>query len=489
MNILAFDLGASGGKIFLTTIQDGNATIQDIHRFDNVAHPINDGLYWDIISIYKEMNIGIKKAIKLTNDNIDSFAIDSYCNDFGIISPNGDLLTPVRCYRDKRTAKNQEKIYSKLSPQELYKLSGNQTALFNTLMQLASIHEEGQSYFFNKGNKLLLIPDLLIYFMTGKIICEYTLASVSQMFDFRNHDWNQTILDAYHIPRELFGDITEPGVVIGQTSDRYNKFMHTKGFSVSIVCEHDTASAYLSSPVKEDAVLVSCGTWALIGRESQDPVITDQSYEYNIANEGSIRGHHRLLKNVMSSWFIQESKKYYKDHGQDYSFEELGDLAAAAEPFQFFIDPDEDAFYIPGDIPVKIQNSCMRRYGKQPESVGAIIRCIYESLGMKFRQIIGQLDEVASTPAKIINMMGGGSKAAMLCQCVSSACNLPVVAGPDEATAIGNVQLQLMAIQAAKTLEDAKELMSTSFTTQKYLPQNAQKWDLEYKKFLLQLGQ
>ena len=236
MNILAFDLGASGGKLFLAKIDGDNVSIENIHRFDNVSYSANGALFWDIINIYKEMNVGIKKAIEMTDDQIDSFAIDSFSNDFGLIDKNGQLLTQVRCYRDERTARHADKIYSKLSKEKLYELSGNQNALFNTYLQLGAMREDGHGFLLDNAYKLLFIPDLLINFLTGKTISEYTISSVSQLYDFKKDDWCQEILDSYDIPRELFGTLTKPGTLLGNTQESYNEMMGTKGFPVSVVC-------------------------------------------------------------------------------------------------------------------------------------------------------------------------------------------------------------------------------------------------------------
>ncbi len=484
MNILAFDLGASGGKLFLATIDDDNISIQEIHRFENVSCSMNGALFWDIINIYKEMNTGIKKAIELTGDQIDSFAIDSFSNDFGLIDKNGTLLTPVRCYRDKRTERHVDHIYSKLSKEQLYNLSGNQNALFNTLMQLAAMREEGHGFILDNAYKMLFIPDLLIYFLTGKTISEYTISSVSQMYDFKKDDWCQEILDTYNIPRRIFGRLTKPGTLLGGTQESYNRMMETRGFPVSIVCEHDTDSAYLSSPLTTDCALASCGTWALIGTELEHSIITPEGYAANLANEGGYPGHHRLLRNVMGSWFIQETRRYYKEHGKDYSFGELGNMAEDSEPFRFLIDPDDKRFYDPGNIPVKIQNYCLEHYGSQPETVGGIVRCIYESLAMKFRWTIEQLEKASGKSLPVINMMGGGSKAGILCQFVANASNKKVIAGPEEATAIGNITVQLIAIKAASSLDEAKAMMAPAFRTKEYLPQHADEWEQQYQKFL-----
>ena len=471
MNILAFDLGASGGKLFLATIDGERVSIQDIHRFENVSCSMNGALFWDIIAIYKEMNVGIKKAIALTGDQIDSFAIDSFSNDFGFIDKHGTLLTPVRCYRDKRTERHADKI-------------GNQNALFNTLMQLAAMREDGHGFILDNAYKMLFIPDLLIYFLTGRAISEYTLSSVSQMYDFHKDDWCQEILDTYNIPRRLFGRLTKPGTLLGGTQESYNRMLETRGFPVSVVCEHDTASAYLSSPLTTDCALASCGTWALIGTELEHCVITPEGYAANLANEGGYPGHHRLLRNVMGSWFIQETRRYYREHGKDYSFSELGDMAEASEPFRYLFDPDDTMFYDPGNIPVKIQNYCMEHYHSRPETTGEIVRSIYESLAMKFRWTVEQLERASGKILPVINMMGGGSKAGILCQFVANASGKKVIAGPEEATAIGNITVQLIAVGAASTLEEAKMMMAPAVQTKEYLPAHADEWNVQYQRFL-----
>ena len=484
MNILAFDLGASGGKLFLATIDGERVSIQDIHRFENVSCSMNGALFWDIIAIYKEMNVGIKKAIALTGDQIDSFAIDSFSNDFGFIDKHGTLLTPVRCYRDKRTERHADKIYGKLSREQLYSLSGNQNALFNTLMQLAAMREDGHGFILDNAYKMLFIPDLLIYFLTGRAISEYTLSSVSQMYDFHKDDWCQEILDTYNIPRRLFGRLTKPGTLLGGTQESYNRMLETRGFPVSVVCEHDTASAYLSSPLTTDCALASCGTWALIGTELEHCVITPEGYAANLANEGGYPGHHRLLRNVMGSWFIQETRRYYREHGKDYSFSELGDMAEASEPFRYLFDPDDTMFYDPGNIPVKIQNYCMEHYHSRPETTGEIVRSIYESLAMMFRWTVEQLERASGKILPVINMMGGGSKAGILCQFVANASGKKVIAGPEEATAIGNITVQLIAVGAASTLEEAKMMMAPAVQTKEYLPAHADEWNVQYQRFL-----
>ena len=487
MNLLAFDLGASSGKLFLAELSDGKVSFQEIHRFENSAYSISGGLYWDIIYLYQQMNEGIQKAIDLTGDRIDSFGIDSFSNDFGFVDSNGALLSPVRCYRDKRTERFKKQIYEKMSKEQLHACSGNQNALFNTLMQLAAMKEAGQDMMFEHGHKMLFIPDLLIYFLTGKTNAEYTISSVSQMFSFRKDNWSEEILSAYQLPREMFGELIKPGTVVGNTHSSYNKQMKTRGFPVVAVCEHDTASAYLASCCRTDCALISSGTWALVGTEIDRPIITEETCRYNFANEGGYN-RYRLLRNVMGSWLIQEVKKYYRSQGHDYSYDELDQLAQCAPAFRYFIDVDDELFFQPGNIPEKIGAYCISRYHSRPETVGAIVRCIYESLAMKYRWVIEKLEHIVQKPLPVINILGGGSKAEMMCQFTANACKKNVLSGPAEASAIGNISVQLLALHAVSSIDQATELMQNTYKIKTYSPADVERWETEYKNYLKQFG-
>ena len=483
MNILSFDLGASGGKLFLASVTEEGCSLREVHRFENVPHEMGDSLYWDIYRIYEEMNTGIRKAIEETGDRIDSFAIDSFSNDFALIGQNGQLLSPVHCYRDPRTVRCKEAIYGRMSGEKLYSLSGNQLALFNTYMQLGAICEEGNRFLLDQARRLLFIPDFLIYLLTGEEISEYTISSVSQMFDFSAGGWSDEILSSYQIPRSLFGRLTQPGTVVGATSPEYNRKMGTRGFKVIAVCEHDTASAFLSSPLLPDCALISCGTWCLIGTETPGCVITPEGFAANLANEGGFEGHHRLLRNVMGTWLLQESRRYYRQRGQEYSFGDIEKLALSAEPFTCFFDPDADCFFQPGNVPEKIRALCASAGLPVSETPAAVFRCIYESLAMKFRWVIGKLEEVSGKPLPVINIVGGGVKASLLCQFAANACGRTVIAGPSEATAIGNLEVQLLGLGGAATIEEAREKMKDLYHTTTYTPQDTDRWDAQYRLF------
>lgn len=482
MNIIAFDLGGSGGKLFLGSYDKGRLSFQLLHRFEHSAIEIKGHLYWNLLQIYHELCTGITKAVNITSDDICSLGIDSFCNDYALVSHDGELLSQMHSYRDKRTLQFRSRLYDIVSPEQLYHINGNQNAPFNTLMQLGAMMLNGQGTFLS-GNKLLFLPDLLIYFLSGKAMTEYTLASVSQMFDYSTQNWSNDILEKYNIPGSLFASIVMPGTINCCTSGESNQLFHSKGFDITTVCEHDTASAFLASVQQKDCAIISCGTWALIGTETAAPVITDYGYRYNIANEGGYTGHHRILKNVMGTWLIQELRADYQTHGQSYTYAEMEQAAFSENAFQYFIDVDDEIFYTPGDMIGKITAYCKRHYGSFPDTLGKLVRCVYESLAMKYRWNLEKLHCLTKKTFKTINILGGGSKSSLMCQFTSNVTGLPVTAGPVEATALGNMIVQLTAQKQISGIEEGRRLIKDSCETFEYIPQDIETWSIKYQKF------
>lgn len=485
MYYIAFDLGGSGGKLFLSQYNGDKLELQEIHRFSNAPLSINGSLYWDVYKIYNEMTEGIKKAIRKTSDSILSMGIDSFSNDFCLISAQGEMLTPVRCYRDPRTAVTQTQIYNKMSPEELYVATGNQIALFSTFMQLAAMSELGQSYLLEKAHKLLFVPDLMLYFMSGKAITEYTMASVSQLYDYSLADWNPEIFKRYTFRPDLFAPITQPGTIIAATTSDYNAQIGSQnGFDLTAVCEHDTASAFLASVTVAPSAIISCGTWALVGTETDAPIINNKGFACNIANEGGYSGHHRLIRNVMGSWILQEIRNHYMNAGIEYTFPELAALAMEAPAFQYFIDVDDTRYFSPGDMPGKIFQACTEKYGHGPESLPALIRCVYDSLVMKYRWAIEKLELLTNQKFQTVNLVGGGSQDIFMCQLTANACGKPVLAGPIEATALGNIVVQLLAQGVLKTPDEGRKLIRSSFEIQEFQPDQHPLWSKAYMQYL-----
>jgi sugar (pentulose or hexulose) kinase len=480
MNILAFDLGGSGGKLMEGQFDGKRINLSELARFEHSAVRMGAGLYWGLAGIYRYLLEALRKA----KGPIFSLGIDSFSNDFGFIDKNGELLTPIRCYRDERTSRCADYVYRRLSPRALYELTGNQNAQFNTLMQLGAMQAAGQGWVLENAHKLLFVPDLFVYFLTGQITAEYTVSSVSQLYSYTDNDFSREILEAFNIRRDLFGSLVMPGTAAGRLLESLCRDQGISPFKVVSVCGHDTASAYLSSPLdRRDAVIISSGTWSLMGCELEAPLINEAAYKHNIANEGGYPGHHRFLKNVMGSWIIQEIRAGFRAKGVEYSYSELEAEAKKAVPFAHFIDVDDDLFFSPGNPVEKIQNACRVKYGNAPEETGELIRCVYDSLAMKYRRNLEILKNVGGMSFGVINIIGGGSKDSLICQFTADACKLPVVAGPQEAAILGNILVQLISAGEIASIKEGREIIASSFPPVWYEPENTAQWDEAYERF------
>ncbi len=484
MHFIAFDLGASGGKIFLARCDQEKLTYEKIHHFDNRACLINGGLYWNICGIYEELVKGLRHAVQSSGDAIVSLGIDSFSNDFGIVDINGELVFPVRAYRDRRTARYAKTFDLIMSPAERYRLSGNQNALFNTLCQLHAMRESGQAYLFSNNNAMLLVPDLLAYFLTGRKFTEYTIASVTQMFDFRIGSWSREIVAAYGIPETFLLPIVQPGTIVGTTLAEINNAIGSAGFSVTAVCGHDTASAFLASPYPPgEAAIISSGTWVLVGMEVPEPIYSPLGLKYNFANEGGYQGHHRYLRNAMGTWILQELLREFAAEGKLYTFQELDALAEQAQPFQFLFDVDEEQFFFPGDMRGKIASSCRKYNGCAPASAAEFVRAVYESLAMRYRWTIDLLELISGEKLPLVSIVGGGARGELSCSFTASACGRTVSAGPHDATALGNIAVQMLASGKIASIEEARRIIRSSVALREFKPQRQAEWEAAYQRW------
>ncbi|MCI8993484.1 MAG: rhamnulokinase [Eubacterium sp.] len=483
MHYLAFDLGGGSGRLMLGTYKDQTLALTKIHQFPNHPIEIHGNLYWDILHIYDELCTGVRKAVSMTEDSIRSIGFDSFCNDFACISQNGTLLSPVRCYRDPRTKRCFKRLKSIMPQEELYRITGNQNALFNTLHQLNAMAAENESWLLDHSDRLIFVSDLFISFLTGQFVTEYTTASVTQMFDIRKNDWSEEILRKFRIRKDLFAPIVMPGTAIGKTTDSWNRQIGTKGFSVAAVCQHDTASAFLASVTPKDSAIISCGTWSLVGVESSSPVITDFGCKTNIANEGSCPGHHRLLKNVMGTWPIQEIVRELSE----LTYADLENAASHAPHPSVFIDVDNEIFFEPGNMTDRIHAYCKKQYGRSFSGIGEMILSIYESLSFKYRKAIEELEQLTQRPIPCINMIGGGVSSALMCQITANICKRPVVAGPADAAVYGNLLMQLTADGQIASVEEGRKLIRNCISTQEYTPDTDPIWETDYQNFLTKL--
>jgi len=481
MRLAAFDLGASSGKLFVGGFYGDRLSLEHVHDFPNGVVQLGDGMYWDFLDIYRQLTLGLQKAS--AGGSVASVGIDGFNNDFGLISRTGELLCPVRAYRDSRTEVLREAIYRRMSPRALYMRTGNQIAPFNTLMQLAAMVEAGQGHMLEGADRFLHLPDLLAYYLTGEKASEYTLAAETQFLDMNSREWLTDVLSAFSIPPHLFGRVTTPGTFLGKLSARYCDHAGIKPIAFASVCEHDTASAFLAAPVDRDTALISSGTWSLVGVEVDAPIITEYSFRCNIANEGGMPGHHRLLINVMGSWILQELQRNFAVLGKRYDFDEIGKMALEADAFQFLIDVDDRAFYAPGNMIGRIRDMCLALYGRAPESPAEFFRCAYESLAMKCRLAIERLETLIGHRLDTIRMVGGSAQDPIANQFTADACARPLLAGPVNASAIGNILAQLMAAGAISSVGEGRELVSRSFPLERYFPQQSTAWEEQYQRF------
>lgn len=484
--VLSFDFGASSGRAMLAAFDGSRIEIEEIHRFSNDPVLMNGVLYWDVLRLLFEIKQGITKAHHA--GGFDSIGIDTWGVDFGLLDERGDLLENPVHYRDKRNTGYSEKAFKKLPQKRFYDLTGLQFMDINTAMQLFSL-AENRPYLLERAKTMLFMPDLLSYMLTGEMHTEYSIASTSQLLDAKARDWSFEIIDALNIPRRLFKPVVPSGTKVGQLSAEICEELGVPPADVIATCGHDTASAVVSVPAsQEDFVYISCGTWSLFGTELKEPCISDKSLKYNITNEGGYGGSIRFLKNIIGLWLIQESRRQWIREGKEYSYAELEKQALAVPAFSCFIDPDHPDFIPQGNLPRRVQEFCRRTGQYVPQTAGEIMRCIYESIALKYRDTYAQLQDATGKSYPVIHMVGGGTKDNLLCQMTANACNADVVAGPIEATVFGNVAVQLIALGEIEDVWQARKIIAESQKLVTYSPCDMSEWETAYKKFKKALG-
>ncbi len=480
--VLAFDFGASSGRAMLASIDNGKLQIKEIHRFPNAPVNINGNLYWDALRLFHEIKQGIVLAVQ--EGGFDSIGIDTWGVDFGLVDKYGELLGNPFNYRDERTIGIPEEVYKVIPREELYSLTGIQENNYNTIFQIYSVCKNRPEVFAN-AETLLLMPDLFAYFLTGQKRMEYTIASTTGLINPNTKKVDTELVEKLGIKASLFPEIIMPGEAYGTLSDSICEELHCEKVPVFAVATHDTASAVVSVPTKEDDyAYISCGTWSLFGTVLDTPVLTQKSNETGFTNEGTFDGKTRYLRNIMGLWLIQQSRAEWKRQGLDVSFDEMEKQAKASEPFKCFVDPDDILFTAPGNMPARVVSFCKKTGQYVPQNMGEILRCIYESLAFKYKNSIEGLSSVTGKTYSVLHMVGGGIKDNLLCQMASNACNVPVYAGPVEATVTGNVMVQFMAHGDVSGIEEARDIVMTGTDVKKYSPENPEAWQENYARFL-----
>ena len=479
--VLAFDFGASSGRAILASYEDGKISMQEIHRFSNDPVTVCGVFHWDVLRLFFEIKQGITKAVH--QGGFDAIGIDTWGVDFGLLDKKGRLLNNPVHYRDERTVGMIEKVFETIPAQELYGRTGIQFARLNTLFQLAALRQD-EPETLAQAETLLLMPDLFAYLLTGVKRAEYTEVSTTQCLDPKTGDWAFDLLERLDIPTRLFPPIIDAGQTYGLLSDAICEELGCPKVPVIAVATHDTGSAVAAVPTQQDDfIYISCGTWSLFGTELPAPVINETSRKYNLTNEGGYGRTVRFLKNIMGLWLIQESRRQWIREGADVSYADLEREALAAKPFQCFINPDDPSFEMPGNLPRRVQEFCRKTGQYVPETRGEIMRCIYESLAMRYRYTRRSIEEVTGRSYEAIHMIGGGTKDRLLCQMTADACNCPVIAGPIEATAMGNIAVQLIALGEFSGLKEARAVIANSEQPKSYLPADPAAYDVAYARF------
>lgn len=488
-NYLAIDLGASSGRGIIGRFDGSRISLEETHRFQNGPVNVTGRMYWDILGIYSNIRQAIQRAS--AECELASIGIDTWGVDYGIIGKDGRLLSNPCHYRDSRTDGILQYTDKLMTADEIYRATGIQTMNFNTVFQLAADMRDNPHIFSadavsGSGNKILFIPDLLNYFLTGVMATEYTIASTGAVLNPYTQKYSDTVLDGLGIPKDIFcGEPVMPGTVLGRLND--TDISESCRAKVVTVASHDTASAVLSVPTSSDrSVYISSGTWSLMGTELSAPLINDQTRRLNYTNEGGVGGTIRFLKNIMGLWILQECRRRWAAEGHEYSFGELTGLAAKSDikPFASIINPDLRIFASPGNMPQRIRDYCRRTGQTVPQTVGETVRCVIDSLALCYRYTAENLSALTGIKPDGINIVGGGCQNGLLSQMTADAAGLPVTAGPVEATSVGNILSQLISDGEVSGIKEARQLVAESFEMQKYTPDKKPETEEAYEKFM-----
>ena len=484
---LAIDLGASGGRHMAATLADGRLQLEEIYRFDNGPVEANGRLYWDLLGLWSHVRRGLRAAGSRFGAALVSVGVDTWGVDFGLLDRNGDLLGNPYHYRDARTNGIMEKAFRVVSRREIFEHTGLQYLPFNTLYQLVAMKLAG-SPLLEVAERLLMMPDLFHWLLTGVQSNEMTDASTTQFFNPLRRGWATELFERFGLPTRILGPLSEPGTILGPLRAAVAA---ESGLQAQVILPgaHDTASAVAAVPAESrpgqrpDWCYISLGTWACMGIESPQPNVDPKVLALNFTNEGGVGGTTRLLKNICGLWLLQECRRIWSQAGRSWSWDDLTRMAASARPLVSFIDPDAAGFLAPADMPRAICDFCRHTSQVVPADEGAVLRCALDSLALKIRCVLGMCEQLAGGRIDTIHIVGGGTQNRQLCQATANASGRRVVAGPIEATAIGNILVQAVATGGLGSIAEARECVRRSFPVEVYQPADTAAWDEAYAKF------
>jgi len=486
---LAADLGASSGRHVLGRFDGRSLRLEEVYRFENGPVELPGRLHWDLLGLWKDVLRGLGAATAQTGGQIASVGVDTWGVDFGLLGPGDELLGNPYHYRDGRTDGMLERAFGLVSREEIFRHTGLQFMQFNTLFQLLAM-KLGGSPLLGVAERMLMMPDLFHWLLTGAKCNEMTEASTSQFYNPLTGDWATKLLEQFDLPTHILGAIEQPGTDLGPLRPEVAAETGLSGTRVVLPGTHDTASAVMAVPAasrpgeRPDWCYISLGTWALMGVESPKPVVTDQVLKLNFTNEGGVGGTTRLLKNITGLWLVQECRRVWNQAGRDWGWEDLNRLSGAAKPLVSFVNPDAPDFLAPDNMPEAVCEFCRKTGQAVPDSEGTVLRCALDSIAMKFRHVLSMCEELVGGRIETVHVVGGGTQNRQLCQAGADACGRCVVAGPVEATATGNIMMQAVAAGEVASIAEAREVIRRSFEVDEYEPQNTAAWDEAYERFL-----
>jgi rhamnulokinase len=480
--ILAFDMGAESGRGVMGLLEAGRLRLDVVERFPNGPVRTLDTLHWDVLQLYSSM-LQTLRLCAAAYGNIDSLGVDTWGVDFALLGCGGTLLGNPRHYRDPHTEGVMDRAFARVGREEIFRRTGIQFMRFNTLYQLLAL-QEARSPLLEVAETLLFMPDLFHYFLTGIKVNEYSDASTSQLLDPHTRGWSWDLVRMLGLPARILGTLVQPGTVLGPLRAAVVQETGINPAPVVAPASHDTAVAVAAVPARGDSwAYISSGTWSLMGVELPGPLVNDQALAANFTNEGGVGGTVRFLKNIMGLWLVQECRRCWHRDGRPHGYDDLTRMATEAAPFAAVVDPDDASFVLPPNMPAAIADYCRRTGQPSPDGPGATVRCALESLALCYRYTLDRLEELTGRRVEVIHVVGGGCQNALLNQLTADACDRPVVAGPVEATAAGNVLVQALGLGVLGSLAEAREVVRRSFEVRTFTPQDSAAWLKPHERF------
>jgi rhamnulokinase len=483
---LGVDLGAESGRVIAGLFDGQRVRLEELHRFSNGPVPVAGTLRWDVLRLWSEIQSGLAKAAQSYGPSAASVGVDTWGVDYVLLGKNHEMLGQPYNYRDPRTQGVMEASFSRVPRADIFAATGLQFMTINTLYQLIAMRQRTPALM-DQAERFLMMPDLFHWLLCGSQVVEFTNATTSQCLDPRTRTWAHDLLRKFDIPTGMFPEVVPPGTKLGKLRGDVAERTRLPRLDVVAPATHDTGAAVAAIPTELSGTAkwayISSGTWSLMGLELPQATLGPRALQLNVTNEGGIDGTFRLLKNIMGLWLVQECRRSFERAGKSLTYGELAHFAAAATPFRSLINPDEATFLAPSDMPTAIRDWCRRHGEPVPETEGDLVRCCLESLALKYRMVLGWLEELSGEKTDVIHIVGGGTQNELLNQFTADACHRPVVTGPVEATALGNVLVQARASGEVATLSDIRSIVRSSSEMKHYQPQQRSAWDQAYGRF------